>query len=97
MSLSLTPRYLGVCLQVRVRDMDFSWQMRVVTEVGLELDCGVVDGMGEHMEFYIDRVCSELGFRNIPEVSTKNCIPLHIGAWYPADVAPNLHMYLHMP
>ena len=56
--------------------MDFSWQMRVVTEVGLELDCGVVDGMGGCTELRINRVCSELGFRNIPEMSAKDCVPL---------------------
>ena len=58
--------------------MDFSWRTRVVTEVGLELDCGVIDSMGEHMEFHIDRVCSELGFGNILEMSAEDCVPLQI-------------------
>ena len=45
-------------------------------EVGSELGYGVVDGMGEHMEFRIYGVCSELGFRNIPEMSAESCVPL---------------------
>ena len=63
-------------LQVRVQDIDFSWQMRVVMEMGSELDYGVVDSMGGHMEFHIDRVCSELGFREFPEMNAEDYVPL---------------------
>ena len=37
-----------------------SWQMKVVTEICLELDYGVIDGVGGHMECLRDRVCPEL-------------------------------------
>ena len=47
-----------------------------MTEVGLELGYGVVNGMGERMEFRIYRVCLELGFRDIPEISAESCVPL---------------------
>ena len=63
-------------LQVQVRDINFSWQTRVVTEMGSELDYGVVDAMGEHMEFCIDGVCSELGFREFPGMNAKDYVPL---------------------
>ena len=42
--------------------------MRVVTEMGSELDYGVVVGMEWCMEFCIDGVCSELERGNIPEM-----------------------------
>ena len=65
-------------LQVRVRDIGFSWQTRVVTEMGSELDYGVVNSMGGHTEFRIDGVCSELGFREFPEMNADDYVPLHI-------------------
>ena len=74
--------------------MDFSWRMRVVTEVGLDLDCGVVDSMGERMEFRIDGLCSELGFGNIPEVSAKDCIPLHSSPILP-EPDPSFSSWFH--
>ena len=63
-------------LQVRVRDIGFSWQTRVVMEMGSELDYGVVDSMGGHTEFCIDRVCLELGFGEFPEMNAKDYVPL---------------------
>ena len=45
--------------------------------MGLELDYGVVDGMGERTEFHIDGVCSELGFRECPEMNAEDYVPLH--------------------
>ena len=78
MSLSLTPRYLGVPLQVQVWDIDFSWQTRVVTEMGSELDYGVVYSMGGCTEFCLNGVCSELGFGEFLELNAKDYVPLHI-------------------
>ena len=45
--------------------------------MGSELDYGVVDSMGEHMEFRNDGVCLELGFREFLEMSVKDYVPLH--------------------
>ena len=42
--------------------------MRVGTEMGSELDFGVVFGMGECMEFV---------FGSFPEMSVGDCVPLH--------------------
>ena len=36
-----------------------NWQLRVVTEICLELGYGVVDGVGGHTECLRDRVCPE--------------------------------------
>ena len=63
-------------LQVQVRDINFSCQMRVVTDMGLELDYGVVNSMGGHTEFRIDGVCSELGFGEFPEMNAEDYVPL---------------------
>ena len=46
--------------------------------MGSELDYGVVDGMGERMEFCIDRVCLELGFGEFPEMNAEYYVPLHL-------------------
>ena len=72
-------------LQVQVRDIDFSWQTRVVMEMGSELDYGVVNSMGECMEFRIDGVCLELGFREFPEMNAEDYVPLQVcetNMWY---------------
>ena len=45
-------------------------------EMGSELDYGVVDGMGERTEFHIDRVCSELGFGEFPEMNAEDYVLL---------------------
>ena len=46
-------------------------------EMGSELDYGVVDGMGGHTEFRIDRVSLELGFGEFPEMNAEDYVPLH--------------------
>ena len=46
--------------------------MRVATEMGSELDYGVIVGVGGCMEFCIDGVCSELECGNIPEMECGN-------------------------
>ena len=40
--------------------MGFSWQPEFEMEMDLERNCGVIDSVGEYMEFHSDRVCSEL-------------------------------------
>ena len=45
--------------------------------MGSELDYGVVNGMGEHMEFRIDGVCLDLGFGEFLEMNVKDYVPLH--------------------
>ena len=42
-----------------------SWQMRVVTEICLELGYGVVDGVGGHTECLRDGICLESQDRDI--------------------------------
>ena len=53
--------------------------MRVATEMGSELDYGVVVGMEWCMEFCIDGVCSELERRNIPEMECGNTLEMEHG------------------
>ena len=51
-----------------------------MTEICLELDYGVVDGVGGHMECLRDRVCPELLDGDIPSESekvVKKGVPLH--------------------
>ena len=60
--------------------------------MGSELGYGVVDGMGEHMEFCIYGVCSELGFGNILEISAEGCVPLHPPPLQGSDVSALLMM-----
>ena len=45
--------------------------MRVATEMGLELDYGVVVGVGGCTDFCIDGVCSEMERGNIPEMDSE--------------------------
>ena len=45
-------------------------------KMGSELDYGVVDSVGGCTEFHINGVCSELRFRNIPEMNAEDCVPL---------------------
>ena len=52
--------------------------MRVGTEMGSELDFGVVFGMGECTEFHIDGVCSEFEFGSFLEMSVRDCVPLQM-------------------
>ena len=57
-----------------------SWQMKVVTEICSELDYGVVDGVGGHMECLRDGICPELPDRDMPSESekvVKKGVPLH--------------------
>ena len=70
----------------------FSWQLEFVMEVGSELDCGVVGGVGGHMEFHSDGIYSELWFRNIPEMVSKDCVPLHPPPLQGSDVSALLTM-----
>ena len=59
-----------------------SWQTKVVTEICSELDYGVVDSVGGHMECLRDEVCPELLDRDIPSESEKvveKGVPLHTG------------------
>ena len=60
--------------------------MRVGTEMGSELDWGVVVCMGEHTEFCIDGVCSEFGFGRIPEMVGESCVSLHPSPLQGSDV-----------
>ena len=57
-----------------------SWQMKVVMEICSELDYGVVNGVGGHMECLRDGVCPELLDGDIPSESekvVKKGVPLH--------------------
>ena len=45
--------------------------MRVATEMGSELDYGVIVGVGGRTEFCIDRVCSEMERGNILEMDSE--------------------------
>ena len=83
-------------LQVRVQDIGFSWQTRVVMEMGLELDYGVVDGMGGHTEFCIDGVCLELGFGEFPEMNAEDYVPLHPPPLQGSDISALLMMVFEM-
>ena len=48
-------------------------------EMGLELDYGVVNGIGGHTEYLRDRVSSESRFRGMPlEKAVRKSVPLHI-------------------
>ena len=83
-------------LQVRVQDISFIWQMRVVTEMGSELDYGVVNGMGERTEFHIDGVCLELGFREFLEMNVEDYVLLHPPPLQGSDVLALLTMVFDM-
>ena len=48
-----------------------SWQMKVVMEICLELDYGVVDSVGGHMECLRDGICLELPDRGMLSESEK--------------------------
>ena len=41
-----------------------------------EMDCGVVVGVGEHMGFHSDGICSKSWFGNILEMVGRSCVPL---------------------
>ena len=44
----------------------------------MDVDCRVVVGVGGCMEFCSDGMCLELCFRNIPEMVSKDCVPLQL-------------------
>ena len=46
-------------------------------EVDSEREYGVINDEGEHMEFHSDRVFSEMGLGDVPEVVAQCCVPLH--------------------
>ena len=48
-----------------------SLQTKVVTEICLELGCGVVDSVGGHTKCLRDRICPELQGGDIPSESEK--------------------------
>ena len=57
-----------------------SLQMKVVTEICLELGCGVVNGVGGHKKCLRDGICPELQDRDIPselEKVVEKGVPLH--------------------
>ena len=67
-----------------------SWQTKVVTEICLELDYGVVGGVGGHMECLRDGVCLELLDGDIPLESEKvveKGVPLHPPPLQGSDVS----------
>ena len=49
------------------------------TEMGLELNCGVISGVGGHMEYWRDGVSPELKVGDMPSeklVKNKKSVPL---------------------
>ena len=67
-----------------------SWQTKVVMEICLELDYGVIDGVGGHMECLRDRVCPELPDGDMPLESEKvveKGVPLHPPPLQGSDVS----------
>ena len=63
--------------------------IRVETEMGselrfrniLEMDCGVVVGVGGRTEFRSDRICSGMRSGNIPELVAESCVLLQTLSW----------------
>ena len=51
-------------------------------EVDSEREYGVIDDEGEHTEFHSDRVFSEMGLGDVPEVVAQCCVPLQLGSLF---------------
>ena len=47
-------------------------------EVDSGRNCGIVDDVGEHVEFCSNGVCLELRNGNILEMVAKDIVPLHL-------------------
>ena len=65
----------------------------------LEMDHGVVVGVGGHMEFHNDGICSEMGFGNIPELVAESCVLLQMPAmhWSIPPASPAMQPSHHPP
>ena len=50
-------------------------------EVDLEDGCGIVCGVGEHMEFRYDGVRSEFVLGDFLGMMIRNCVPLQRCSW----------------